>query len=68
MDWRKLVDLLKNHKVYIQTHNFPDPDALASALGLQVFLKAHGVPTTLCYAGTIEKLSTKRMIDRKSVV
>ena len=63
MDWRKLVDLLKNHKVYIQTHNFPDPDALASALGLQVFLKAHGVPTTLCYAGTIEKLSTKRMME-----
>lgn len=63
MDWRKLVNLLKNHKVYLQTHNFPDPDALASAFGMQVFLKANGVDTTICYAGKIEKNSTKRMIE-----
>lgn len=63
MDWKKLVELLKGHKVYIQTHNFPDPDALASALGLQVFLEAHGVSAIMCYAGTIEKLSTKRMME-----
>ena len=30
--------MLKNHNVYIQTHNFPDPDAIASAFGLQQFL------------------------------
>ena len=58
MDWKRLVDLLKGHKVYIQTHNYPDPDAMASALGLQVFLRYHGVESTLCYDGTREKLST----------
>lgn len=63
MDWKKLVELLKGHKVYIQTHNFPDPDALASAYGLQVFLAAHGVSAIICYAGTIEKLSAKRMME-----
>ncbi|MDD6332042.1 MAG: DHHA1 domain-containing protein [Clostridium sp.] len=63
MDWKRLVDLLKGHKVYIQTHNYPDPDAMASALGLQVFLRYHGVESTLCYDGTIEKLSTKRMLE-----
>lgn len=63
MGYQKLVELLKGHKVFLQTHNFPDPDALASAFGMQVFLKAHGVKTTICYAGKIEKNSTKRMID-----
>lgn len=63
MDWKKLVELLKGHVVYLQTHNFPDPDALASAYGMQVFLRAHGVPATICYGGKIEKNSTKRMIE-----
>ncbi len=63
MNYQNLIDLLKGHKVYLQTHNFPDPDALASAFGMQVFLKSHGVKTTICYAGKIEKNSTKRMID-----
>jgi nanoRNase/pAp phosphatase (c-di-AMP/oligoRNAs hydrolase) len=62
MDWRKLVNLLKGHVVYLQTHNFPDPDALGAAFGMQVFLKANGVPATICYAGNIEKNSTKKMI------
>lgn len=63
MDWKKLIEILKGHKVYIQTHNYPDPDAMGSALGLQVFLKHHGVESLLCYGGKIEKLSTKRMLD-----
>lgn len=63
MDWLELVTLLKGHKVYLQTHNFPDPDALASAYGIQVFLHAHGVDATICYAGAIEKNSTKKMLE-----
>ena len=57
-----LIELLKNHTVYIQTHNFPDPDAIASAFGLQKFLKYYGIESTLCYYGKIDKLSTKRML------
>lgn len=63
MDYKKLIKLLKGHKVYLQTHNFPDPDSLASAFGMQMFLKAHGVNTTICYDGKIEKNSTKRMME-----
>ncbi|MCM1496270.1 MAG: DHHA1 domain-containing protein [Bacteroides sp.] len=63
MDWKKLIELLKGHKVYIQTHNYPDPDAIASGLGLQVFLRHHGVESTMCYDGTIEKLNTRRMME-----
>ena len=36
-----LIELLKHHTVYIQTHNFPDPDAIASAFALQEFLSRH---------------------------
>ncbi len=63
MDWLKLISLLKGHKVYLQTHNFPDPDALASAYGMQVFLRAHGVESTICYAGEVEANSTKKMME-----
>lgn len=63
MDCMKLVEILKGHKVYIQTHNYPDPDAMASAFGLQVFLKRYGIDSILCYDGKIEKLNTRRMLD-----
>ncbi len=63
MEWKRLVKLLKGHVVYLQTHNFPDPDALSAAYGMQAFLQANGVESTICYAGKIEKNSTKRMID-----
>lgn len=63
MKWESLVELLKGHVVYLQTHNFPDPDALAAAFGMQGFLNANGVKSTICYAGKIEKNSTKRMLD-----
>lgn len=59
----RLVELLKGHKSYIQTHNYPDPDAIASAYGLQFFLKQHGVDAQICYDGIVEKLSTKKMFD-----
>lgn len=58
-----LIEILKGHKVYIQTHNYPDPDAIASAFGLQAFLGLHGIETILCYEGKVEKLSTKKMFD-----
>lgn len=62
MKWKALADLLTGHKTYLQTHNFPDPDALASAYGMQQFLKKHGVETQLCYDGNLDTLSAKKMV------
>ena len=28
-----LIELCQGHSVYIQTYNFPDPDAIATAFG-----------------------------------
>ncbi len=62
-DWNALIDLCKGHTVYIQTHNYPDPDAVASGLGLQRFLELHGIDSRLCYDGSIDKLNTRLMLD-----
>ena len=59
----RLIDYCRSKKVYIQTHNFPDPDAIASAFGLQALLDHYGVPSTLCYHGKIDKLSTRKMTE-----
>lgn len=62
-----LVALCQGYPVYIQTHNFPDPDAIASAFGLQKLLAAFGVTSKLCYDGKIDKLSTSKMLDTFSL-
>lgn len=59
----QLVELLKGHKVYLQTHNFPDPDAISSAYGLQQFLKYYGVESRICYVGSIDRFNTRKMMD-----
>ena len=61
--WNDLVELCKGYPVYIQTHNFPDPDAIASAYGLQKLLETHGVSSKLCYDGKIDKLSASKMLN-----
>ena len=59
----QLAELCRNKEVYIQTHNFPDPDAIASAFALQKLLRLYDIPATLCYAGRIDKLSTAKMLS-----
>ena len=56
------ITLLKGHRVFIQTHNFPDPDAIASAYGLQVLLERFKIPTTICHHGNIERTATANMV------
>lgn len=58
-----LISLLRNGAVYIRTHNFPDPDAIASAYGLQYLLRQNGIESTICFTGRIDRYNTKKMID-----
>ncbi|MCI8443516.1 MAG: DHH family phosphoesterase [Provencibacterium sp.] len=58
-----LIALCDKHPVYIQTHNFPDPDAIASAYGLQKLLALYGIKSSLCYDGRIDKLSASKMLE-----
>ena len=59
----RLLGEINRERVYIQTHNFPDPDAIASAYGLQRLLELRGVRATLCYKGKINRYSTGKLVE-----
>ncbi|SHI44834.1 DHHA1 domain-containing protein [Clostridium cavendishii DSM 21758] len=60
----QLINILRgNRKIFIQTHNSPDPDAIATAFALKKLLDRKGIDATICYKGEIEKYSTLRMIE-----
>ena len=60
---QELFDFLKGKKVFVQTHNFPDPDAIGAAFGLQQLLLHFGIESTLCYHGKIDRLNTRKMVE-----
>lgn len=62
-----ILQHIKNKHVYIQTHNFPDPDAIASAFGLQQLLKNKGISSSICHFGQIDSYSTNQMISRLGI-
>ncbi len=59
----QLVTILEGRRVWIQTHDFPDPDAISSAFALQYLLRLHGVESTLCYCGKVDKVNIRRMLE-----
>ncbi len=59
----QLVSKINREHVYIQTHDFPDPDAIASAFGLQELLKTRGIASTICYRGKIDRYSTEQLLE-----
>lgn len=59
----ELCENINREHVYIQTHNFPDPDAIASAYGLQRLLKERGIRSTICYKGKIDRYSTEKLVE-----
>lgn len=58
----ELIELIRGHRVFIQTHNFPDQDAIASAFGLQVLLENYGIKTIICHHGCVERTATANMV------
>lgn len=66
-DLKKLIDILTGGRVFIQTHNYPDPDAVASAFGLQKLLEHFGIASSICYDGAAEKHSALVMLSNFSI-
>ena len=61
-----LVDILKEapDEVFIQPHNVPDPDAIASSLGLYYLLSQRGIEKlAIVYDQEIEKANSLRMLE-----
>lgn len=59
----ELIQCIENPHVYVQMHNYPDQDALASAMGLQALLNSRGKQATIIYHGIIDKDNTLKMIE-----
>lgn len=58
----EILSFIKGKSVYVQMHNFPDPDAIASAYGMKCLLEAEGIKAEIVYKGNIEKTVTAKMV------
>ena len=58
-----ILSCINGKHIYIQTHNFPDPDAIASAFGLQKLLESKNISSVICYKGKIDRSSTNKMVN-----
>jgi nanoRNase/pAp phosphatase (c-di-AMP/oligoRNAs hydrolase) len=64
MTFTNLIDTLKNEEfIFIQTHNYPDHDAVATAFALQHFLEHFNIKSCLIYDGEIQRDSLLQMIE-----
>ena len=63
-----LINILKKEKhIYIQTHNYPDHDAVASAFALQEFLTHFSIKSCLTFDGDIQRESLLDMINSLNI-
>ena len=62
--FNKLLACLENGKrIIIQTHDFPDHDAVASGFALCRLLESYGHSTLLCYTGRLESKSLSTAVE-----
>ena len=66
-DFKDILKNISGNKIYIQTHNFPDPDAISSAFGLQRLLQYENIEAKIIYTGEIDRLSTISMIKKLNI-
>ncbi len=60
-----LIRFLKKEsgRIFIQPHNYPDPDAVSSAYGLREILSARGLEAEIIYEGELQRDALVRMIN-----
>ena len=57
------LETIRGQRVFVQTHNFPDPDAIGSGFGLVKLLEHFNIKSELVFVGQIDRLNTKKMTD-----
>jgi len=65
----QLRDFLSYEEIYIQCHDSPDADALASGFGLYTYFQNHGIKTHLFYTGRfrIRKANLVLMVEKLNI-
>jgi len=66
-NFQQMIGSIKHKHIYIQMHNFPDPDAIASAYGLQFLLEQKGIKSTICYKGRVDHGSSYSMVEKLGI-
>jgi nanoRNase/pAp phosphatase (c-di-AMP/oligoRNAs hydrolase) len=68
-DLGTLFSTLKaRERVFIQTHDFPDHDAIASAFGMQKLLESRSIPSRIVYCGELQRDSLVETIRSLGIV
>ena len=58
-----LKSISEHKKIFIQPHDIPDPDAIASSYGLKKFLDVLGIESEIIYVDSIEKANSRTMLE-----
>jgi nanoRNase/pAp phosphatase (c-di-AMP/oligoRNAs hydrolase) len=58
-----IADIVQGFEVFIQGHNFPDADSIASAYGMKRLLETKDIASDIIYVGKIERLTISRMVE-----
>ena len=61
--FEELLQQINRQHVYIQTHNFPDPDAIASAYGLKRLLATRVSRRASAIRSKIDRYGTGRLCE-----
>jgi nanoRNase/pAp phosphatase (c-di-AMP/oligoRNAs hydrolase) len=65
---QNLISMVSNEDhIYIQPHNFPDHDAVASAYALQQLLHLYNIEAKIVYEGMIQRDSLKNLIKSLNI-
>lgn len=68
MEFKQFLDTLRAApRVFIQTHDFPDPDAIGSACGLRRILHHFGIDAHICYRGGIHNDATLHILKEYDI-
>lgn len=67
-DGRRLLRFLRRRRrtlspLLILAHDYPDPDAISSALALKVLAEAEGIQCRIAYGGVIGRTENKAMVS-----
>lgn len=55
--------ITRQRDIILQTHDYPDPDAIASAYGLSMLVAELGGTAVICHTGSITRAITQEMIS-----
>lgn len=66
--FEQLISFLDDSRpVLVQTHDFPDHDAVGAACGISALLRAKGFLSLVTYGGMIQSISLGEMIERLEI-